>query len=232
MTNSTNDTKTYPVINSLARGFLIDGLSTFTVMIVKNIIDISYKQSPVYKTNEILLSSFVYSIAASVSYLIRNDATQQGHRLIGGIEGGAFKYTSRYVVLSHVYDEKIKTSDIILKSTIGSSNNFLYEACNSNEKCGNDSRVASLFSVILEITESYISKFLLNDQANLIETGVLGFTAGATGSFYAEYICFPLLDSIHLTYDYLEDTFVSFIPQELPSIINYYGSANNITNEL
>lgn len=201
MTTKTKYNK-YPIIDSIAKGVIIDGITMFSVF--------ACYQTPL-KQN--IIKSSIYSAFAGASYLIRTDAREDGHEYFGGILGGAIKYGLRTVFINSIYPDKeldttIKfNNEIIFKSIVGSTNNVAYETCNNNEICSNHTPSNLAFATFTETAEVVGTSILKGDLT--VKDTFIGAFGGILGGSLANYVYVPNIDKIHQAYDTLEDNIIA-----------------------
>ena len=201
-TNSTNNYESYPILDSIAKGIIIDGLTTAVLLYAAPIIPALSTIIPLMPVKDSAINSAIYSAAASVSYLIRTDARENGHASVGGLEGGAFKYASRALVSDHFESRAVAQSTYLNKATTGAINNFLYEQCNNYKECGESPLISTVTATVIEGLESAITT---PEDINIIDNSMVGALAGFIGASFANYIFVPNIQAMHDSYDYLEN---------------------------
>ena len=216
MTNTTNKYTSYPIIESLAKGIIIDGFTTATILAIPFIAP-GYLEIPALSKQAIITISTVYGSFGAVSFLIKADARENGHSSLGGVQGGALKYAGREITLNY-FDKKSNNPDFYLyKGIIGGINSYFYEQCNDyNEICSDNIIASSIFSVAIEGLESFIPSFINNE--NYLKVGLAGSLSGLIAATFANYVYTPLVPTFYNAYDYLENSL--------------YGATNSLTAEL
>ncbi len=195
------DKKQYPIVDSIAKGYLIDGTATFVVL------SVFYGSRGMISMPMIALTSVVHAGIASVAYLIRTDARENGHPGIGGVEGGSFKCIGREVAMSSlVAKEKYDSSSLLMiKGLVGGANNYLYELCASYESCRGSIPANYALATTVEALDASIIAIV--GEGDVLMSGLVGGIGGFIGASFAFFVYFPLIEPIHQTYDIMEARF-------------------------
>ena len=222
----------YPIVDSIAKGGIIDGGTTLTllpiIIFTSNLPKgIGYASTTTFVSIPVIFGTAVISsIFAAFSYLERTNARENNNTYTGAISAGSFKYLGRelansYLGLSNPLEltkdmKKIKLTklnelqkQLALKAVIGAANAAEYEVCNDyGEICANNYKTALVFSSIVETSESLVL------YGPTLTNGAIGLAAGVIGTTCAYQIFVPNIENFHTAYDYLEDRYLAYFQQQ------------------